>query len=285
MIKLKQIDHLHACWIIPVHFSHPENHIIPMVCHSWGINKKVKKTSVWIYLSFIDCQLSVYTYIFWMVITGHVSLMCFRMMRYHVQYALYVFTSAKPSLHTWWIWSNIAVLLILSYPFLDGGGGIVVGNWNNFFFKLCLSEIIVNGLLPYLAFTCAVFLGTPFPTLYPRILFLIGDYLNLRLGKLLIRNPGSFDCEHLILISFSLWILVPDYVKPGSWCHLSRAHNWFGETPGGREIGMGRKWGGNGEGEASSRATWDQGGRDRTTQEEGFQVSKRDSKGITRGIG
>jgi hypothetical protein len=42
---------------------------------------------------------------------------------------------------------------------------------------------------------------------------------------------------------------------------------------------MGRKWGGNGEWEVSLRATWDKGGWDRTTQEEGFQVSKRDSKG------
>jgi hypothetical protein len=42
---------------------------------------------------------------------------------------------------------------------------------------------------------------------------------------------------------------------------------------------MGREWGGIVEGEVSVRATWDQGGRDRTTQEEGFQVSKRDSKG------
>ncbi len=32
------------------------------------------------------------------------------------------------------------------------------------------------------------------------------------------------------------------------------------------------EWGGNGE--VSLRATWGQGGRDRTTQEEGFQVSK-----------
>jgi hypothetical protein len=38
---------------------------------------------------------------------------------------------------------------------------------------------------------------------------------------------------------------------------------------------MGGKWGGNGEGEVSLRATWDQGGRDRTTQKEGFQVSKK----------
>jgi hypothetical protein len=41
----------------------------------------------------------------------------------------------------------------------------------------------------------------------------------------------------------------------------------------------------NGEGEVRSRATWGQGGRDRTTQEEGFQVSKRDSReeGIGKG--
>jgi hypothetical protein len=36
------------------------------------------------------------------------------------------------------------------------------------------------------------------------------------------------------------------------------------------------EWGGNGEGEVSLRATWDQGGQDRTTSKEGFQVSKRD---------
>jgi hypothetical protein len=57
------------------------------------------------------------------------------------------------------------------------------------------------------------------------------------------------------------------------------AHNQTGDALRGWEFGMGRKWGGNGEGEVSSRATWDQGGRDRTTQEEGFQVSKMDSKG------
>ncbi len=66
---------------------------------------------------------------------------------------------------------------------------------------------------------------------------------------------------------------VPDYVEPGSWCHLSKAHNLFGETPGDQEIGMGKEWGG---GEVSLRATWDQGGQDRTTSKEGFQVSKRD---------
>jgi hypothetical protein len=38
------------------------------------------------------------------------------------------------------------------------------------------------------------------------------------------------------------------------------------------------EWGGNGEGEISLQATWGQGGWDRTTQEEGFQVSRRDSR-------
>jgi hypothetical protein len=73
---------------------------------------------------------------------------------------------------------------------------------------------------------------------------------------------------------------VPDYVKPGSRCRLSRAYNLFGETPGVRKL----EWGGIGEGEFSLRATWSQGGRDRTTQEEGFQV-KRDSRkeGIGKG--
>jgi hypothetical protein len=61
--------------------------------------------------------------------------------------------------------------------------------------------------------------------------------------------------------------------KPGSWCRPSKAHNRFGEAPGGGKLERG------GNGEVSLRATWDQGGRDRTTQEEGFQVSK---KGIKR---
>ncbi len=54
----------------------------------------------------------------------------------------------------------------------------------------------------------------------------------------------------------------------------------------GRTIDLGKPSGNwNGEGEVSLRATWDQGGRDRTTQEEGFQVSKRDSgtKGVIKG--
>ncbi len=49
-----------------------------------------------------------------------------------------------------------------------------------------------------------------------------------------------------------------------------------GETQGGQEFGMGREWEGFEEGEVSLRATWGQGGRDRTTEKEGFQVSKGD---------
>jgi hypothetical protein len=41
--------------------------------------------------------------------------------------------------------------------------------------------------------------------------------------------------------------------------------------------GVGKlEWGGKGEGEVSSRATWGQGGQDRITPKEGFQVSKRE---------
>ncbi len=39
------------------------------------------------------------------------------------------------------------------------------------------------------------------------------------------------------------------------------------------------EWGGNGDGEVSLRATWDQGGRDRITPKEGFQISKGEWKG------
>jgi hypothetical protein len=49
------------------------------------------------------------------------------------------------------------------------------------------------------------------------------------------------------------------------------------------EFGMGRGWGGNGEGEVSLQVTWGQGGQDRITPKEGFQVSKREWKGISKG--
>jgi hypothetical protein len=38
------------------------------------------------------------------------------------------------------------------------------------------------------------------------------------------------------------------------------------------------EWGGDEKGEVSLRATWGQGGRDRITPKEGFQVSKREWK-------
>jgi hypothetical protein len=49
---------------------------------------------------------------------------------------------------------------------------------------------------------------------------------------------------------------------------------------------MGKEWGGNGEGEVSLRATWDQGGRGlHHTKEEGFQVRGTKGKGeLARGI-
>ncbi len=71
-------------------------------------------------------------------------------------------------------------------------------------------------------------------------------------------------------------LAVPDYESRDRDVILVRRTTYFGETPGGREFGMGRELGVNEEGEVSSRATWGQGGRDRTTQKEGFQVSKRD---------
>ncbi len=45
------------------------------------------------------------------------------------------------------------------------------------------------------------------------------------------------------------------------------------------EFGMGREWGGDEKGEVSLRATWAQGGQDRITPKEGFQVSKGEWKG------
>ncbi len=45
------------------------------------------------------------------------------------------------------------------------------------------------------------------------------------------------------------------------------------------EFGMRREWGGDGKGEVSLRVTWGQGGLDRITPKEGFQVSKREMKG------
>jgi hypothetical protein len=45
------------------------------------------------------------------------------------------------------------------------------------------------------------------------------------------------------------------------------------------EFGIGREGGGDGEGEVSLRATWGQGGQDRITPKEGFQVSEKEVEG------
>ncbi len=45
------------------------------------------------------------------------------------------------------------------------------------------------------------------------------------------------------------------------------------------EFEKGREWGGDGKGEVSLRATWGQGGQDRLTTKEGFQVSEREMEG------
>ena len=47
---------------------------------------------------------------------------------------------------------------------------------------------------------------------------------------------------------------------------------------------MGREWGEDGKGEVSLQVTWGQGGRDRITPKQGFQVSKKGMEGKQQGI-
>jgi hypothetical protein len=47
---------------------------------------------------------------------------------------------------------------------------------------------------------------------------------------------------------------------------------------------MGREWGGDEKEEVSSQVTWGQGGRDRITPKEGFQVSGKGMEGKQQGI-
>ncbi len=53
--------------------------------------------------------------------------------------------------------------------------------------------------------------------------------------------------------------------EPDLRCRLSKARIYLRKTPGGRDFGMGREWGGDGNGEIRLRATWDQGGWDPIT--------------------
>jgi hypothetical protein len=75
---------------------------------------------------------------------------------------------------------------------------------------------------------------------------------------------------------------VPNYMKLVSWCRLRREHNWFEETLGGWELGMGREWGGGGQFISNLGPGWK---RIAPRKEEGFQVSRRDSgeRGVVRG--
>jgi hypothetical protein len=70
-------------------------------------------------------------------------------------------------------------------------------------------------------------------------------------------------------------IHVPDHGSRDRDVVLVRRTASVGETWGVGNL----EWGGNGEGEVSLRATWGQGGQDRITPKEGFQVSKREWKG------
>ncbi len=57
-------------------------------------------------------------------------------------------------------------------------------------------------------------------------------------------------------------------------------HNFFGETAGGAGN---LEWVGNGEGEVSLRATWDQGGRDRITPQEEGELTRKLARGVEKG--
>jgi hypothetical protein len=69
-------------------------------------------------------------------------------------------------------------------------------------------------------------------------------------------------------------MIVPDLGSRDRDVVLVKRGACWGKPEGGREFGLGRDWGGFGEREISLRATWDQGGQDRITPKEGFQLSK-----------
>ncbi len=64
---------------------------------------------------------------------------------------------------------------------------------------------------------------------------------------------------------------------------VSKARGLVGKTQRGPGIWNGEGLGRGEEGEVSSRATWGQGGRYRTTQREGFEVSERGSERESKG--
>ncbi len=81
---------------------------------------------------------------------------------------------------------------------------------------------------------------------------------------------------HVICIYITiLSCIVPDLGSRDRDVVLVRRGACLGNPKGGREFGMGRGLGGVEKGEVSLQATWDQGGQDRITPKEGFQVSKK----------
>ncbi len=78
-------------------------------------------------------------------------------------------------------------------------------------------------------------------------------------------------------------LTVPDLGSRDRDVVLVRQVAWWGKPKGGSGIWNGEGLGRVGEGEVSSQATWGQGGRDCTTQREGFQVSERGSEGRSKG--
>ncbi len=90
--------------------------------------------------------------------------------------------------------------------------------------------------------------------------------------------PCQVRCEKVRLLSVDEYqhsnCTVPDLGSRDRDVVLVKRRACWGNPEGGWEFGLGRGWGGFGKGEISLRATWDQGGQDRFTSKEGFQVSK-----------
>ncbi len=88
----------------------------------------------------------------------------------------------------------------------------------------------------------------------------------------------------LTMFTYTLIHTICSIVHAHHYHILMRAPHSLTRSCWGNPGGAGTlEWGGFGEGEVSSQATWGQGGRDRTTQREGFQVSERGSERESRG--
>ncbi len=108
------------------------------------------------------------------------------------------------------------------------------------------------------------------PAIFPPHLLCISFFNTVKLNLYIIVNTVCCRQKKILFIflilfhsKFNLTVQqdlvrnVPNYMKSVPWCRLKGAHNWIGGTVGGRKMG----WGGNGKGEVSLQATWDQGGQ------------------------